>query len=345
MSHPHRPPVSRTHSHPLQVSRSISVTRPDPKPGAGISTWHFDIDRYLNPVLPASTLPQLPHVVAHFLGYRAPSEGKPKPQLGNLPMVFWAAIGIFGSLSLIGAVGQEIPSFQNRGVPVIIGSFGAAAVLDFYAIESPLAQPRNAILGQLLSAITGVIMHKLFSLSSNFESVRWLGGALSCATATMVMALTGTVHPPAGATALMIVADEDVSRLGWFVLCPVLLGCGLMLVIALLVNNIQRRFPFYWWSPGQTGKVWSRRREKKSANTQGKTPAVSGRASEDAVLEKPGASATSGESSTDLESGGQADEDEDDRVVVIRRGEVIIPDGITLRPDEVLWLETVSQRL
>lgn len=320
-------------------SESVSVSRPAPKPGAGISGWHFDPDRYLNPVLPASILPRLPHFVAHFLGHRTTDERKPgRPPLGNIPMIFWAFVGIFGSLSLIGAVGQEVPLFRSRGVPTIIGSFGAAAVLDFYAIESPLAQPRNAILGQLVASVTGVIICKLFALSNHFESIRWLGGALSCATATMVMALTGTVHPPAGATALMIVADQDVSQLGWFVLAPVSLGCALMLVVALLVNNIQRRFPFYWWSPGKTGQWWEQRKEGRKDAAQGKRRSVG---SADGVLEKPGASAMSTASSTELESGPQ----EDERVVVIRRGEVIIPDGLTLRPEEVLWLETVSQRL
>lgn len=83
--------------------------------------WHVDIDRILNPILPTSILPRLPHPVAHFLGYRShPSVTGP---LGNVAVVFWAAIGIFCSLSIIGAVAQQIPAFQHRGVPTIIGSF------------------------------------------------------------------------------------------------------------------------------------------------------------------------------------------------------------------------------
>ncbi|KAL2158157.1 hypothetical protein VTH06DRAFT_4725 [Thermothelomyces fergusii] len=108
----------------------------------------------------------------------------------------------------------------------------------------------------MISALTGVVVCKLFALSPHFEAVRWLGGSLSCACATALMALTGTVHPPAGATALMAVVEPSVAGLGWFLLVPVMLGCALMLAVALLVNNIQRRFPFYWWTPGETGAYW-----------------------------------------------------------------------------------------
>ncbi|KAK4668982.1 uncharacterized protein QC764_700950 [Podospora pseudoanserina] len=322
----------------MSFTRSPSnthVTRKPPteKPRSSWSTLHFDVDAHVNPFFPSSFLPRFPRAVAHFLGYRTPHPpaAHPKPPLGNIPMIFWAVVGIFSSLALIGAVGQEIPAFGEKGVPVIIGSFGAAAVLDFYAIESPLAQPRNAILGQILASITGIIVCKLFALlgPEEFERVRWLGGALSCGLATAVMALTGTVHPPAGATALMAVVDDDVSRLGWYVLVPVSLGCGLMLIVALLVNNIQRRFPFYWWSPSETGLFWNQaaRQEQQRQKEEESRPR----------LEKPGASAIS---STDSERGMGEDAE-----VVIKRGEVIIPEGITLRPEEVLWLETISQRL
>ena len=42
------------------------------------------------------------------------------------------------------------------GFPLLIGSFGATAVLLFGANESPLAQPRNLIGGHLVSAIAAV---------------------------------------------------------------------------------------------------------------------------------------------------------------------------------------------
>ncbi len=41
-------------------------------------------------------------------------------------------------------------------LPLIIGSFGASAVLIYGVPSSPLAQPRNAILGHIIAAFVGV---------------------------------------------------------------------------------------------------------------------------------------------------------------------------------------------
>lgn len=139
---------------------------------------------------------------------------------------------------------------------------GATAVLEFYSIDSPLAQPRNMIMGHFLSSLIGVCICKLFRLSDEFESLRWVAGALACASATSIMALTNTVHPPAGATALLAVVDNGIVNLGWFYIPVLLLGCALMLACALLVNNLLRRFPVYWWTPEDLSTVrrpWRRR--------------------------------------------------------------------------------------
>ncbi|KAK3994252.1 HPP family-domain-containing protein [Cladorrhinum sp. PSN332] len=314
------------------------MARPASRIIRGWSRLHMDIDQHLNPYLPASILPRAPSFIAHFLGYRnhPPPHHQPR-KLGNIPMIFWAFVGIFSSLIFIGGVVLNVPSFTSKGVPTIIGSFGAAAVLDFYAIESPLAQPRNAVLGQLIASVTGIIICKIFELSPHFESIRWIGGAFACATATALMALTGTVHPPAGATALMAVADEDVSKLGWFLLLPVMLGCGLMLLTALLVNNVQRRFPYYWWSPGEMGTYWDARDDARNA-VEGEKRRPHLHPGAVSVQRKPSLPSSSSGDSESGESGTGLE-------VIIRRGEVIIPEGITLRPEEVLWLETVGQRL
>ncbi|KAK4690820.1 CBS domain-containing membrane protein, partial [Lecanoromycetidae sp. Uapishka_2] len=126
---------------------------------------------------------------------------------------------------------------------------GAAAVLEFNTIESPLAQPRNTIIGHLLASLIGVSITKLFSLNPDFENLRWLAGALACGLASTVMTLTKTVYPPAGATALLAAVDPQVEQLGWFLIPLVLLSAVLTLMVSLLINNIQRQYPTYWWTP------------------------------------------------------------------------------------------------
>lgn len=127
---------------------------------------------------------------------------------------------------------------------------GAAAVLEYNSIESPLAQPRNLVLGHFLSALLGVCITKLFALlpQARFDNLRWVAGGLAVGASSVVMGLTKTIHPPAGATALLAATSPDVTRLGWYLLPLVLLGCTLMLASACVINNIQRQFPMYWWT-------------------------------------------------------------------------------------------------
>jgi hypothetical protein len=89
--------------------------------------WSFDIDRYLNRVVPPPPWRHVPRPIAHFLGHRIEKVG----DMGNLRNIFWAFIGIFCALTIIQVVGLHIPEFQDRGVPLIIGSFVSQCLLLF----------------------------------------------------------------------------------------------------------------------------------------------------------------------------------------------------------------------
>jgi len=127
---------------------------------------------------------------------------------------------------------------------MIIGSFGASAVLIYGVVRSPLAQPRNFIGGHLVSAIIGVTCYKLF------PSQLWLSSSLAVATSIAAMHATRTLHPPGGATSLIaVIGSSKIHNLGYFyVLLPVGAGATIMLAIALLINNIpqKRRYPEFW---------------------------------------------------------------------------------------------------
>jgi len=70
------------------------------------------------------------------------------------------------------------------------------------------------------------------------------------ATAIAVMHATKTLHPPGGATALIaVIGSNKVHSLGYlYAVIPTGLGAVIMLVVALLVNNIpkNRRYPDFW---------------------------------------------------------------------------------------------------
>ncbi|KAF8172652.1 HPP family-domain-containing protein [Pholiota molesta] len=193
-------------------------------------------------------LSRLPPVISRWLGYRS----SPPPKRPDYIIYLWSFIGAFGGISLLQAVFGQAHYFIERGVPTVIASYGASAVLIYGAVDAPLAQPRSLFGGHFLGALTGVCITKLFHLlptEERFQSLLWLAGSLSCATAVVIMQITGTTHPPAGATALLAAVNSDVRDMGWYYLPVVLLSSTLALTVALITNNIQRRYPVFWFAP------------------------------------------------------------------------------------------------
>ncbi|KAF9954097.1 hypothetical protein BGZ70_010674 [Mortierella alpina] len=162
-------------------------------------------------------------------------------------------IASFIGIAIVASLTYNAQWFIDRDVPVIAGSFGASAVLIYGAIESPLSQPRNVFGGHIMSSLIGVSLYKLFNLMSteSFARLHWLLCSLSVSISLFCMQLTHTVHPPASATALIAVTGgPTIYNLGyWYVLSPVALGVGLMMAVAMLVNNIARKYPSHWWNP------------------------------------------------------------------------------------------------
>lgn len=123
----------------------------------------------------------------------------------------------------------------GSGYPLIAAPFGAAAVLVFAVPDSPLAQPRNLIFGNLLGGVVSVVMVFLFG------SEPWVM-ALAVATAIKLMQLTKTLHPPGGAVALVgVMSKAEVS----FIVTPVLVGSMILLFCTIGFNNLMpgRSYP------------------------------------------------------------------------------------------------------
>ncbi|MET0300737.1 MAG: HPP family protein [Flavitalea sp.] len=151
----------------------------------------------------------------------------------------WTFIGSFFGIGLIGFIHQS--QFDHLDNVFLIGSFGASAVLVFGATNSPLAQPRNLVLGHLICALIGVTIYKLL------PDQLWLSSALSVSLAIVAMQITRSLHPPGGATALIAnIGTEKIKALGFvYALSPVLSGALILLIVALIVNNFapHRRYP------------------------------------------------------------------------------------------------------
>lgn len=148
--------------------------------------------------------------------------------------MFWAWIGSFLGIIAISYFHMDI--LDDKDLTLVVGSFGASAVLIYGVPNSPLSQPRNLIGGHLLSAIVGVISYKLFS--SNL----FLATAIAVSTSILIMQLTLTLHPPGGATSLIaVIGGEQIHELEFFyILIPVFSGALILFLIAFIVNNIPK---------------------------------------------------------------------------------------------------------
>lgn len=167
---------------------------------------------------------------------------KSPPRVG-LSEIVWSWIGAFLGIAAVAFLNFRL--FEASDSILIIGSFGASAVLIYGAVKSPLAQPRNLIGGHVLSGFIGVASHQWLS------SHVWLAAAVAVATAIALMHATKTLHPPGGATALIaVIGSEKIHGLGYlYPIIPAGLGAVIMLIVALLVNNIpkSRRYPEFWY--------------------------------------------------------------------------------------------------
>ena len=117
--------------------------------------------------------------------------------------------------------------------PVYIASLGAAAVLLFAAPNSPFSQPWPLVGSHLICALIGVIC---FQFVPQFS----LAAALAVSLSIFFMYVSKCLHPPGGAVALAIVlGGTDVQELGYqYILSPVLINVFILLLLALLINNI-----------------------------------------------------------------------------------------------------------
>lgn len=227
---------------------------------------------YIGP-MPHHALARIHPSISRWLGYRS---SYPKP-LSSYLVAFWSFIAAFCGMSVIQAAFRA-HYFTQRAVPSVIASYvsvgflfnlhrprvlslhsslmssslpqGASAILIYGSIDSPLAQPRALIGGHFIGALLGVSISKLFQLlpPERYTELQWLAGSLAVSLALVAMQFTKTVHPPAGATALLAAVNQQVIDLSWYLLPVILLSSTLALAVALVVDNIQRRYPVFWFT-------------------------------------------------------------------------------------------------
>lgn len=131
----------------------------------------------------------------------------------------------------------------SPGAVWLVAPLGASAVLVFGVPASPLAQPWAVIGGNTLSALVGIAcLHAI--------GTPVLAAALAVALAIALMFGLRCLHPPGGASALLMVM---VGVQDWhFALFPVLINSVLLVAAGIAYNNATgRRYPHVQLTPPQ----------------------------------------------------------------------------------------------
>lgn len=133
-----------------------------------------------------------------------------------IPKALIAGLGACLCIYVIALGGDLSPAYLG-----VMAPFGATMVILFALPQSPLAQPRNIIGGHILTALLGVLM-------AHYVEITPLTLGIAAGLGVILMMLSNTLHPPAGANPLLIM----MTGATWdFVFNPVLTGSLLIVLI------------------------------------------------------------------------------------------------------------------
>ena len=142
-----------------------------------------------------------------------------------------------GIASII-TMGVALVMLDLERVPYLLASLGGSCVILFGIPDNVMAQPRSFIGGHLVGTTVGLIFSHAFG-----------GGmfSMACAvgTAIALMMITNTIHSPAGADPLIVMAAHP----SWsFLAAPLGLGVAILFVGAMLYHRLilHRVYPVRW---------------------------------------------------------------------------------------------------
>ena len=162
----------------------------------------------------------------------------------RLRLVAGSLIGIL----LTGLLCHLAGGVMAERLPWLVAPLGASAVLVFALPASPMAQPWAVVGGNTLSALVGIAgVHGAHLLGSPE-----LAAALAVASALALMLALRCLHPPGGATALMMVLGGIGEPM--FAFYPVMPNSVLLVLAGILYNNATRRtYPHMQLPPASGG--------------------------------------------------------------------------------------------
>ncbi len=119
----------------------------------------------------------------------------------------------------------------------IVASFGSTAVLIYAAPKAPFSKPKNVFFSHIFAAMVSLLVVWLFDALGIFHDFQWVVCGLCVMLAILVMMFTGTIHPPAGATALTV-AISHITEAS-FLVFPLAIGLLVMMAVAYGANYLK----------------------------------------------------------------------------------------------------------
>lgn len=156
---------------------------------------------------------------------------KPHPLPTSTTERFRSALAGGTAILLLILALQYLP--QTFFPMLIIASMAASATLLYAIPHSPLSQPWNLVGGHVISAIAGL-------LCGTFIPDQTIAAGSAVGLAILLMQFLSCLHPPSAATALMMVlGTSPFHAMHWpSALAIVTINAGIMLLLALLINNM-----------------------------------------------------------------------------------------------------------
>lgn len=163
-----------------------------------------------------------------------------KPSFDPIPLAEKVRAGLAAMVGIL-LLGLAIRFLPQTDYPLIIFASSAASAVLLYAVpHSPMSQPWALVGGHLLSGIAGWACSLLIP-----DPVLAAAGAVGLA--VLLMHLAHCLHPPGGATALiMVLAADQFHHHGWgWLASTVIANAILSLLLAIVINNLipDRRYP------------------------------------------------------------------------------------------------------
>ena len=120
-------------------------------------------------------------------------------------------------------------------IPWLLASLGGSCVIVFGMPESPMAQPRSLLGGHAIGSIVGLAAGAVLGDGP-------LAMAVATATALVLMMLTDSVHSPAGADPMIVMAGHAGAT---FLIAPLAAGLAVIFIAAVIYHRavLGRRYP------------------------------------------------------------------------------------------------------